>query len=107
MARTKKPAAAKKPATAKADEPASKRKLGEWLGYSTCSVLKALGKAGASVAHARAIAAEAGVKAKDATVQLNVSAGRRGDGKIAPLTAAQVKELLASAPEPEAEGEAK
>jgi hypothetical protein len=78
----------------------------EWLGHPVTSVLRALGKAGVSVAHARAIVKKAGVAAADATVSIQVSAAKYKPsdknfrGEPADLTAEQFKTLIASAPEP-------
>jgi hypothetical protein len=78
----------------------------EWLGHPVTSVLRALGKAGVSVAHVRAIVKKAGVAAADATVSIQVSAAKYKPsdknfrGEPADLTAEQLKTLIASAPEP-------
>lgn len=94
--------AARKPAskTSGTNGEASKGALGGVMGFSTTSVLRRLGREGATVAQARGIMDKLKVKAADATVQINVALGRRKDCKdtIAELTAAQVKELMAMAP---------
>ena len=92
-------------------EPKSRGKLGEVFGHSVVSVLRTLGKEGATTAHCRAIMAARGVPVKDSTCSIQVSSGRSGKfgGKpvsYAPLTEAQVEELLASAPDPKAAKEA-
>jgi len=78
-------------------------KIGGWMGCSATSVLRALGKAGVTVAHAKAIAQANKIAIAPATIQIQIGAGRSGNmkwGEPAPLTAAQVKELMGSAQEP-------
>ena len=78
----------------------------EWLGHPVTGVLRALGKAGVSAAHARAIVKKAGVDVADATVAIQVGAAKYKPsdksyrGEPADLTAEQLKTLIASAPEP-------
>lgn len=101
---------AKKPAKAKSTKgkaeaikttvPSSKGKLGDVMGFSTCSVIRRLGMDGVSVAHARAIMKVANPKARETTVSLNISAGSRGIGAIAQLSKDQVAELKAMAKDP-------
>lgn len=74
--------------------------------FSTCAVLRRLGMAGVSVAHARAIMKAKKVKANDTTVSIQVGKGARGDGVPADLSKAEVEELKALAPEPTAEPKA-
>lgn len=95
-------AAKKKAAAAKKNEEAPKLgALGGWMGYPVTAVLRRLGKEGVTVAHARAIAKANKVDVADATVTIQVGKGRNGQGsEPAALTAAQVKELIGSAPEP-------
>lgn len=83
-----------------AEENHARGRLGQVMGFSTCSVLKRLGKEGVTTAHAVAIMAAIKSPAKKATISLNVGLGRRGCDGIAELTGAQVKELKTAAPEP-------
>lgn len=77
--------------------------LGGLFGHSITAVLRRLGAEGVATAHVRAIMAAKGVKVSDTTVSIQVNAGRNKDkerGEPAPLTAAQVKELVSAAPDP-------
>lgn len=75
--------------------------LGGIFGQSVTSVLRRLGKEGVSTAHAREIMKAQEVETSDITVSIQVNAGRNGKGgPPAELTAAQIKQLVSSAPEP-------
>ena len=77
--------------------------LGGLYGHSITSILRKLGREGVSTAHVRAIMAAKKIKVSDTTVSIQVNAGRNKDaerGKPADLTSAQLKELLAAAPDP-------
>jgi len=77
--------------------------LGGIFGLSVTSVLRRLGKEGVTTAHAREIMKAQNVETSDITVSIQVNAGRRGKGgPPAELTAAQIKQLVSSAPAPKA-----
>lgn len=99
MAKKSKPANANRAKHVKND--GTKGKLGEWLGYSVCSVIRKLAQEGLTTGHISAIVAKAGFTAKPTTVSLNAVAGRAGKYKIADLTKQQVKDLSDSASEKE------
>lgn len=80
--------------------------LGSIMDHSITAILRRLGKEGVSIAHAKAILKAHKIKANDATVGIQVRAGKNGDkkrGEPAEITHAQVKELKDSAPDPEKE----
>ena len=80
-------------------------KFGGLFGFAITAVIRRLGKE-TTTAHIRAIMAAKKIKVSDTTVSIQANAGRNKDderGAPAELTAAQVKELLAAAPEPKAE----
>ena len=99
-----KPAA--KPGAAKKDKPVpaatSRTRMEKIFGHSVCSVIRSLGKAGATVAEARVIMEKKGVEVKDTTLSLNVGAGRAGKYGDAGLDRGQLAELLALKPAPAA-----
>jgi hypothetical protein len=87
--------------------------LGEWNGHSIGSIIKRLGMADVTAAHAREIMKALGADKKAAsaetfanTVAWNITAGKSGRGKVADITKAQVDELKAMAPEPAPEPKA-
>lgn len=100
----------KKQADKKADGAAKAERiggLGEIMGHSVGSVLKRLGMADVTAAHARAIMEKLGVDKRAAspetfanTVAWNITAGKSGRGKVAQITKEQVEELKAMAPVP-------
>lgn len=111
---TDKPKRGRKPKAAKTDAPRKKRAeakegdgnrgaLGQIMGHSVVKVIRALSKDGATPAHVAAICAAQGVKPKLSTIKINRSAVLRGAAEAAPLTKEQLRELRASAPEPETE----
>lgn len=78
-------------------------KFGGLYGQAVTAVIRRLGKDGISTAHIRAIMAAKKINVSDTTVSIQAAAGRNKDsdrGEPAPLTQAQVKELVGSAPEP-------
>ncbi len=85
---------------------ASKGRLGNIMDFSVCSVIARLGLEGVSVAHVREIMKAQKAKASNASIQIFTSRGRNGKCTVATLTGAQVKELIASAPAPQAEPKA-
>lgn len=86
-------AAAKKAAPKAADT--RKGKLGELLGFSVVSVIRAMGKAGWDYDTARAALDKAGIEAARHTVRVGLKRGRDGQKRIAPLTAKQLDPLRA------------
>lgn len=93
----------KKAASAKSAPETKQRKGGLPLimGHTTASVVRRLGKEGVKCGHAMAILEANGVKASKPGVQTMLFNGRHGTGgDPAPLTAAQVKELVESAAAP-------
>ena len=85
-------------------------KLGGLFGFTTCAILRRLGKEGVSSGHAVAILAAKGIKVSKTTASIQCNAGLNKvaeRGTPADLTAAQVKELVASAPDPKTEQEEK
>jgi hypothetical protein len=107
--KTKTPKAKKEKKTK--EDTGARGALGAIMGNSVVAVLRTLGREGVTTPHARAIVKAQGIKCADATVSIQVSAGRNGktagkDAKkvtYAELTQAQIKELKASAPEPKEE----
>jgi hypothetical protein len=80
--------------------------LGEIYGYSVASVMRRLGKEGIKGNQAMLILEAQKIKASKPGVQTMLFNGRHGvGGDPAPLTAEQVKQLIASAPEPVKEEE--
>jgi hypothetical protein len=90
----------KKTEAAKAPAPT----LANLFNYPMTAVMRALGKAQLSTAHVRDILAALKVKTSGSTLSIQVNAGRSKDyagrGEPAPLTAAQVNQLKAVAPDP-------
>lgn len=84
----------------KEEKKPSAGKLGGLFGFSVCAVLRRLGKEGVTTAHAAAIMEKQKVECQPTTMQLALSAGRRGQGNIADMTKAQVEELVKCAPAP-------
>lgn len=74
--------------------------LGDVMGYAATAVLRALGVAGVSIPHARAIIKAQGIKIPDHSAGVQVSLGRTGARPPAPLTHAQIAELKKSASGP-------
>jgi hypothetical protein len=89
--------AAKAPAPAKA---ASKGKLGQILGHSVVSVIRALGKAGWELDEAQDTLQHLRISAKPHTIKMGLKRGRDGDKtrKIAPLTTKQLNSLRVAKP---------
>ncbi len=75
-------------------------KLGGLFGFTVVSVLRRLGKDGLTSAHVRDIMKAMKVKVQPTTVSIQLGNGKRGEGKPAELTKAQVDELKKAAPEP-------
>lgn len=71
----------------------SRGKLGNIMGYSIGSVLRALGARGVSHADAMAMMQKAGVAPAAATVKLQMAAGAKGRGGLAPLSEEQFAAL--------------
>ncbi len=93
----------KAPKAVKSGEAPALGKCGGLFGFAVTAVLRALGKHGATKAQAVAIMAAKKVEVAEATVQIQVCAGRAGKrGDPAKLTKEQLVELLALAPEPAA-----
>lgn len=86
--------AAKKGAKAKAK---TKGKLGQILGFSVISVIRAMGKAGWKFDEAQNALAQLKIAAKPHTVRMGLLRGRKNDKtrKIAPLSAKQLNTLRA------------
>ena len=93
----------------KATEPKTEKQalaptLANLFNYPMTAVMRALGKAGLSTAHVRDILAALKVKTSGSTLSIQVNAGRAKGyadrGEPASLTAEQVKQLKAVAPEP-------
>jgi len=82
----------------KADKPSSKGKLGELLGHSVVSVVRAMGKAGWDFDTAKAALEKAGVAAAEHTIRVGLKRGRDNDPKrrIAPLSAKELDTLRAT-----------
>ena len=75
--------------------------LGELMGCSVASVVRRLGKEGVKGGHAMAILEAQKIKASKPGVATMLFNGRHGiGGEVAPLTAAQVSELVKSAEAP-------
>ncbi len=77
--------------------------LGGLMGHPVTAILRRLGKEGVTVSHAKAIMKAQKVKTSDATISIQVSAGRNKNtdrGEPADITQAQVKELVGSAEDP-------
>lgn len=99
-----KQSAAKAPAKASKKAQAfhtRKGALGEIFGFSATSVLRALGKAGVTCKHARAIMKEKGIKISDKSCDTQVSFGRCNTRTPAPITPTQLTELRECAPDPD------
>lgn len=96
-----KPDKQKAPKPEKKPADSAKGKLGQVMGHSTCSVIRRLGKEGASKLRIIAILAAVGVTASPATVAIQRGWGKSGKEKAAELTGDQIKELLGHASEPE------
>jgi hypothetical protein len=71
-------------------------KLGELLGYSVISVIRAMGKAGWDFDTARAALDKAGVEAAKHTLKVGLKRGRDGQKFIAPLSNKQLDSLRAA-----------
>lgn len=75
-------------------------KLGGLCGHSVAAVLRTLGKAGMKAKQAKALMVKLGVVVSDHTVQIQIGVGKNGRtsyGPPAPLTDAQVQDLIAQA----------
>jgi hypothetical protein len=92
-----KKAAKQQPKPAKKAKTPRKGKLGELLGYSVVSVIRAMGRAGWDYETARAALEAQGVEAADHTVKVGLKRGRDGDKTrfIAPVSAKQLASLKA------------
>lgn len=99
-AKAEKPVKAPKAEKTEAPDAPALGKCGGLFGFAVTAVLRALGKHGATKAQAVAIMSAKKVEVAEATVQIQVCAGRAGKrGDPAPLTKDQFSELLALAPE--------
>lgn len=88
----------------KEEKKPSAGKLGGVFGFSTTSVLRALGADDVSTEWAAAIMEARGIKLSRSTVSIQVCAGRNKDedrGEPAALTGVQLKELKSSVEDPE------
>lgn len=70
-----------------------KGKLGELLGYSVVSVIRAMGKNGWDFETAKAALGKAGIEAAQHTLKVGLKRGRDGQKKIAPLSAKELDTL--------------
>jgi hypothetical protein len=75
-----------------------KGKLGELLGHSVISVIRAMGKAGWDYDTARAALDKAGIEAAQHTVKVGLKRGRDGQKRIAPLSTKQLESLRVAKP---------
>lgn len=95
---------AKKTESKKTEKQAPAPTLANLFNYPMTAVMRALGKAGLSTAHVGAILAALKVKTSGSTLSIQVNAGRAKGyadrGEPAELTAAQLNQLKAVAPEP-------
>jgi hypothetical protein len=91
---------AKTPAKQPTKKPTKLRKgkLGELLGHSVVSVIRAMGKAGWDYDTARAALDKAGIEAAQHTVKVGMKRGRDGQKRIAPLSAKELESLRAGKP---------
>lgn len=93
-----------KAATKKTEKQAPAPTLANLFGFPMTAVMRRLGKEQLSTGHVRAILEKLGIKAGGSTLSIQVNAGRAkefaGRGEPAELTAAQVKQLVAVAPDP-------
>lgn len=87
---------AKQPAP-DASENARKGKLGELLGHSVVSVIRAMGRAGWDFDTANAALRKAGITAATHTVKVGLKRGRDGEKRIAPLSRKELDTLRAPA----------
>lgn len=90
----------KTPAAPVVVEVKTKGALGEWLGFSVISVMRAMGAAGWDYKRVLAAVQKAGKEAKERTIRGAIRRGKKGEKKIAVLTAEQLAELDAQVPTP-------
>ena len=68
-------------------------KLGNFLGHSITSSIRAMGKAGWTFEQVRAAMAEQGLKPADQTIRIQLSAGRKGKQSPAAIPAKELASL--------------
>lgn len=88
--------APKQPAKTKPASKPRKGKLGELLGFSVVSVIRAFGKAGWDYETAKAALEKAKVEAAVHTIRVGLKRGRDGQKKIAPLSKTELEGLRAT-----------
>lgn len=93
---TKQTAKPAQPAKAKPASKPRKGKLGELMGYSVVSVIRAMGKAGWDYETAKAALDKAGIEAAQHTIRVGLKRGRDGQKRIAPLSAKELNTLRAT-----------
>lgn len=99
----KSPAADSKPAVEKQSKSApvveirTKGKLGQLLGHSVISVMRALGKHGADFKQISAVLKAHKIEAAERTIRGAIRRGKKGESKIADLPEKDIKALLKTA----------